>query len=510
MKEKTEKTKKDKREELSHLSEKALLNIGAAYIRVSDERQDEYSPDSQLKKIRESAARDGYYIPDEYVFYDDGISGKSTKKRDDFNRMIAIAKEKTRPFDRIYVWKFSRFARNQEESLVYKNLLLKRGVSVVSVSQSIPEGPFGSLIERIIEWMDEFYLINLGEEVTRGMTEKATRGEPTCAPPYGYMMKEGKYYPDEESGAADIVREVFASYASGKKIREIAVSLGERGIRSKFGNMPDNRWIEYMLRNPCYIGKIRWSLEGARAVSKRDFDNANIMTVDGKHEPIIAMEIWDEVQKKLDYQKKAYPKYARREQNIDYMMKGLLRCHACGGSIGMAAAKSGRDKTPTLQCFNYSRGTCHISHSVTMPRIEAALLVSLKAHVQNGDFAILPKSIKKSAEAPVDYEKLLAAEERRLARAKEAYLAEIDTLEQYGKNKNEILNRIKTLKERMSEQIEATIDRAAFSQKVADVIALIEREEVEPSAKNEALRTVIEKIVYDKTTERLKVYFHEL
>ena len=83
--------------------ENNLLRIGAAYIRVSDERQDEYSPDSQLKKIREYAAKDGVTIPDEYVFYDDGISGKSVKKRDDFNRMIALAKEKTHPFDVIYV-----------------------------------------------------------------------------------------------------------------------------------------------------------------------------------------------------------------------------------------------------------------------------------------------------------------------------------------------------------------------------------------------------------------------
>jgi hypothetical protein len=71
-----------------------LLRIGAAYIRVSDERQDEYSPDSQLKKIREYAAKEGYQIPDDYVFYDDGISGKSTRKRGEFNLMIAAAKEK--------------------------------------------------------------------------------------------------------------------------------------------------------------------------------------------------------------------------------------------------------------------------------------------------------------------------------------------------------------------------------------------------------------------------------
>ena len=176
-----------------------LLRIGAAYIRVSDERPDEYSPDSQLKKIREYAAKEGYLIPDEYVFYDDGISGKSTKRRDDFNRMIAIAKEKTHPFDVIYVWKFSRFARNQEESMVYKNLLRKKGVTVVSVSEPIPEGHFGSLIERIIEWTDEYYLVNLGAEVMRGMTEKASRGEPTCAPPFCYIMNDGKYYTDQKS-----------------------------------------------------------------------------------------------------------------------------------------------------------------------------------------------------------------------------------------------------------------------------------------------------------------------
>ena len=156
------------------MSTEPLLKIAAAYIRVSDERQDEYSPDSQIKLARERAERDGYMIPDEYVFYDDGISGKSTKLRAEFNRMIAIAKEKDHPFDRIYVWKFSRFARNQEQSIVYKNLLRKTGVEVMSVSEPIPEGPFGDLIERIIEWMDEYYSINLGVEVTRGMTEKVT------------------------------------------------------------------------------------------------------------------------------------------------------------------------------------------------------------------------------------------------------------------------------------------------------------------------------------------------
>lgn len=492
------------------MNEEPLLRIGAAYIRVSDERQDEYSPDSQLKKIREYAGKEGYMIPDKFVFYDDGISGRSVKKRDDFKRMIGIAKEKTHPFDVIYVWKFSRFARNQEEAIVYKSLLAKNKVSVVSVSEPIQEGHFGALQERIIEWMDEFYSINLSGEVIRGMTEKASRGEPTCPPPYGYIMKDGKYYPDEESGKANIIREIFSLYSNGVRQREIAIILGERGVRTKFGNMPDNRWIDYILRNPCYIGKIRWSLEGARAVSKRDYTNDNIMTTDGHHEPLISMELWDNVQKLLDAQKKAYPKYAKRDQPIQYMLKGLLRCSSCEGTIAMASATSGKGRLRTMQCCNYSRGACHTSHSITMPKVEAALKEGLRKAVGAKQFTISPTAPKKSDPNLIDYDKLISVEERRLARAKEAYLAEIDTIEQYGQNKKEISARIEELIARRDKEIVKAIDIDVFTEKVMGVLDFIEREDVTETAKNEALHTIIEKIVYEKAKGNLAIYFHDL
>ena len=490
--------------------ESDLLKIGAAYIRVSDERQDEYSPDSQLKKIREYASKDGYIIPDEYVFYDDGISGKSVRKRDDFNRMIAIAKEKTHPFDVIYVWKFSRFARNQEESMVYKNLLRKKGVSVVSVSEPIPEGHFGSLIERIIEWTDEYYLVNLGAEVTRGMTEKVSRGEPVVPAPFGYKMGNKTYIPDVESGAADVVREIFQRYANGEKQREIAISLGERGVRTKQGNMPENRWVEYILRNACYIGKLRYTVDGIRAVSRKDYDNENIMVVDGNWKPLISTELWEQVQRMLDAQKKAYPKYAKRQQPIQYMLKGLVRCDSCDGPIAMASAVSGKSKVRTMQCCNYSRGRCHTSHSITMPRIETTFMEVLKNAVKEKQFAINPKTPKKSAPTMVDYDKLIAVEERRLARAKEAYLAEIDTIEQYKQNKKEITERIDDLKARRDKEISKEIDIDAFTNKVASIVEFIERDDITDEAKNEALHTIIEKIVYEKAKGNLAIYFHDI
>jgi DNA invertase Pin-like site-specific DNA recombinase len=489
--------------------EKDLLRIGAAYIRVSDERQDEYSPDSQLKKIREYAAKDGYMIPDEFVFYDDGISGRSVKKRDDFNRMIAIAKEKTHPFDAIFVWKFSRFARNQEESLVFKNLLRTKGVAVVSVSEPIPEGHFGSLIERIIEWMDEFYSVNLGAEVMRGMTEKASRGEPTCAPPFGYIMREGKYYPDEESGKADIVREVFTLYSNGTGQREIAMMLGDKGIRTRQGNTPENRWVDYMLHNDCYTGKIRYCTDGTKSVSKRHLDNENIMIVDGHHEPIISMELWEKVQKRLATQKQKYPKHAKRDQPIQYMLKGLVRCSSCGATL-ILGSTSGKAKIRCLQCHNYSRGACRTSHSITIPRIEAAVIDGIKQAVGAKQFTIAPTKPKKPDHTAVDFDKLIAVEERRLARARDAYLAEIDTIEQYGQNKNEITARIEDLKARRDKDTEKEIDIDAFAEKVAGIVEFIERDDVSVTAKNDALRTIIEKIVFEKANDNLAIYFHDI
>lgn len=485
-----------------------LLKIGAAYIRVSDERQDEYSPDSQLKKIREYAAKEGYQIPDDYVFYDDGISGKSTRKRDEFNQMIAIAKEKDHPFDKIYVWKFSRFARNQEESLVYKNLLRKKDVAVVSVSEPLPEGPYGALIERIIEWMDEFYLINLGSEVKRGMTEKASRGEPTCAPPFGYVMRDGFYYPDEESGAADAVREIFHRYADGEGMREIAVALGARGVRTRYGNLPDNRWIEYVLNNPCYIGYIRWSRDGVRAVSKRDYDNDNIMIVQGHHEPLIDRSLWDEVHIRLEAQKKLYPAYARREQPIEHMLKGLVRCSSCGSTLA-AGGRSGKSRTPCLQCCNYAKGSCKVSHCITIPRIESAVIDGMRQAVGSQSFSVIPRKPQQTEHKGVDYDKLIALEERRLERAKAAYLAGVDTIEQYAAFKSEITNKIAELTAmRERDNAPQSLDVAAYAAKVTKVLEIITAEGIAPAAKNEALRTVVEKIVYNKPEERVEIYFH--
>lgn len=478
------------------------LKVAAAYIRVSDERQDEYSPESQLKLIQKYAKDHEYIVPDEYIFYDDGISAKSVKKRKEFNRMIALAKSDEKPFSAIFVWKFSRFARNQEESIVYKSLLKKKGISVVSVSEPIADEVFGSLIERIIEWMDEYYLIRLSGEVKRGMIEKAGRGEPVSIPPFGYDLKNKKLLPNAD---APYVSDIFNAYLNGAGQREIARNLALKGIKTRRGNAPDNRFVDYILNNPVYIGKIRWSTDG-KAASKRDYSNENIMIVDGEHEPIIDLDLWNKVQERLQETKRLYGRYQRREQPVQFMLKGLVRCSSCGATLVMQSTAC-----MSMQCHNYARGTCGVSHSLSINKANKAVVSALEQAVNDLSFTVEPASIPKESTSSIDYDKLIKSEEVKLQKIKEAYLSGVDSLEEYKQNKatvQETISRLKEEKESKQSTEPASIDKRIFAKKVLNVLEFIKSPDVTEQAKNEALRSIISRIIYVKPENRLDIIFY--
>jgi hypothetical protein len=283
--------------------------------------------------------------------------------------------------------------------------------------------------------------------------------------------------------------------------------LSDRGVRTKNGKNIEKRFIDYMLHNPCYIGKIRLCLDGTRSVSNGHLDNENLRIAEGLHEPIISMDLWDKAQKRLEEQKRAYPKHAKREQPINHMLKGLIRCGSCGGTLAISGAKG---KVRYLQCCNYSRASCYTSHSIAITRAESTFLDGLKTAVSKRDFRIVPNKPKQNDANAIDFDRLIAVEERRLARAKEAYLAGIDTIEQYAKNKKEITERIDDLKARKDKDVEKEINIDVFAEKVAGIVEFIEREDVTVSAKNEALHTIIEKIVFEKAKGNLAIYFHDI
>lgn len=475
------------------------FKIAAAYIRVSTDDQTEYSPDSQLKAIREYAKRNGYIVPDEYVYQDDGISGKSASKRPAFRLMIAAAKAGSAPpFDAIIVWKYSRFSRNQEEAIVYKNLLRKLGVDVLSISEPSNDSPFSSLIERIIEWMDQYYLINLAEEVRRGMREKATRGECMGTAPFGYTVKDKSFVPNEH---ADTVRYLFERYASGAGCRELAMELGAKGVRTRRGNVPDNRWVQYILGNPTYIGKIRWSTEGHANYSRANYDSSNVLVSDGQHPPIIGNDLWDRVQARLA-QRDTEPKNVNAKKPNVYMLKGLIRCGSCGATLTNATASG-------MQCHKYARGTCYVSHYLSVAKANKAVIEYLEQIVAGSAFHFSPAPAPKT-KITRDWDALIRAEEKKLSRARSALLEGVFTTEEYRDTKAEIeatLSRLRVGADAEADTQPETPDPALYRAKTAGVLEIIKSADAGETAKNKALRSIIDKIVYNKPEGTFDFYF---
>lgn len=477
------------------------MQTAAAYLRVSTEKQDEYSLDSQLRLIRDYAARSELIVPDEFVFIDDGISGRSAEKRPAFQKMIGYAKDPERPFSTILVWKFSRFARNQEESIVYKSMLARSGVEVVSISEPLAEGPFGSLIERILEWMDEFYSIRLSGEVRRGMTEKVSRGEVVTVPSFGYDIQNKTYVPNAD---AETVRRIFRDYLSGVGMATIARQLGLEGVRTRRGNPPDNRFIDYVLNNPVYIGKIRWSRDG-KSCYQRGGDTSNSYLTNGRFEPLVSAELWDAVQARLEREKAGRVRYARREQPVEWMLKGLVRCEACGSTLVYQALNC-----PSMQCHKYARGQCGTSHALSIAKANRQVLAALEFCVENLVFPVAPPPAEPAPPVP-DYARRIAAERAKLRRIQEAYEAEVYTLEEFAARKKIVTDALEQLQAEAAERSaagERGVDPAVFRARVVDVLDILRSPDATEAEKNAALRSVVSYIVYDKPHQRLNLYFY--
>ncbi len=258
----------------------------AVYIRVSTEEQAEYSPESQLREVERYAKRLSYRIAPEHIFRDVGISGRKARNRPAFVEMLRVAGEKPRPFDVILVWKFSRFSRSRSDSIFYKSKLKKLGIRVISVAEPLLEDPTSVLMEAMLEAMDEYYSINLGQEVRRGMNEKYRRGGVVSIPPFGYAVVDGAYV--TVAREAECVQYLFREALGGATLRSLAEWLNAQGIHTHRGGQFHAREVGYLLRNPFYMGYVRRNTE----------------LVPG-HQPIlIDKEKFVEVQKKLRPKKK--------------------------------------------------------------------------------------------------------------------------------------------------------------------------------------------------------------
>lgn len=475
--------------------------FGAAYIRVSTDDQVELSPESQLEEIRKYAQREGILLLEDQIYIDAGISGKKAERRPEFMRMIAAAKSPNCPFSVILLWKYSRFARNQEESIFYKSILRSKcGIDVVSVTEPLIAGPFGSLIERIIEWMDEFYSIRLSQEVKRSMRVNAERGKLQATASFGYRAKDGKLIPDEKE--AVYVRRIFDSFLSGKGIYVIARELNAMGIRTHRGNPFENRTVEYILRNPVYTGKLRWNPAGR---TRRDFFNENIILADGGHEPLVSEETWNAAQRQLDAVKAQWGYKARPASELKGWTSGIVRCAACGATLIFV-------QPHYYKCNNYARGRCKHSQHIRAEALEEAIITRLTKDTSSTS-PLAYNITYTNAGGGHELARLEATVKQlrvKRGRLQEAYLAGVLDLKEFSSAKTDIESSISKAEAELDElqtRSDTAIVENQLQTAITQALATLQSPDASLEEKNSAARSVIENCTFDKENSLLTITY---
>lgn len=297
------------------------------YARYSSDKQRDESIEGQIRECRAFAEREGIIITN--IYTDKALSAR-TDNRPEFLQMIEDSKKHL--FDYVLVYQLDRFSRSREDSAVYKAILKKNGVKVVSAKENITNDPAGIILESVLEGMAEYYSAELSQKVRRGMTDNALQGKVNGTPtPLGYDKTEDKHLIINEREAR-IVRTIFDLYIKGHSIPSICSHLDSKGYLSKHGSKFSYAVVRRILSNEKYIGTMRW----------------NDIVIENAIPSIISKEIFYKVQHEKGHRIKK--KGARSEF---YNLCGKLYCGKCGGHYtGNTATSHTGTKHHYYSCTN--------------------------------------------------------------------------------------------------------------------------------------------------------------
>ena len=357
----------------------------ALYVRCSADKQAEkdLSIPAQLDACRAAAAQRGWEVVAEFV---DEAESARTDNRPAFRDMLAAAREKPLPFQYILVWKFSRFSRNREHSVLHERQLERRGVRVVSLNEPVDDTPAGRMLEGILEAVDEFYSANLAQDIERGMRKNASNGYRNGGPaPVGYRrVRTGTenaprivLEPDPEW--APVVQRMFSLALAGEGVTAIAAALSDQ--TNPRGKPWTKTRIHGILHNEVYTGTTVWGKTRSKGQAHRDVEPVR---VEDTHEPLVSREDFERVAKLLAARdpRKTSPNILRGQ----YLLSGLLYCARCGAPFIGHAAKGGRNHY--YGCQTKLKQGAKACSAKLLPRgsAERAVIDTLRAEVLTPDY----------------------------------------------------------------------------------------------------------------------------
>ncbi len=366
----------------------------AIYCRLSEEDRNKLQATDDSESIRNQKTmllnfmmEKGWELYD--IYSDDDYTG-ADRNRPEFNRLLKDAE--SRKFDIILCKTQSRFTRELELVEKYIHGLFPIwGIRFVSVVDNADTDNKGNKKARQINGLiNEWYLEDLSENIKQVFDTKRQQGIHIGAfALYGYKKdpeKKGHLIIDEE--AAAVVREVFTLFAQGYGKTAIARMLNDRGIpnpteykrlkglRYQQPKMQNSTLWKYfaisdMLVNQIYIGNMVQGKYGSvsyKTKKNKPRPKSEWYIVEGTHEPIIDMELWNQVQSMVAQRAKPFI-----TGEIGIFAK-KVRCMNCGYT--MRSSKN-HDKH-YLQCSNrhVAKDAC-IGSFISVDKLEQAVLNEL-------------------------------------------------------------------------------------------------------------------------------------
>ncbi len=302
----------------------------AAYCRVSTDKDDQVnSLASQNQYFSEYInAHEDWILKG--IYYDEGISGTQTKKRNGFNAMIDEALRGG--IDLILTKEVSRFARNTVDTLSYTRKLKEAGVGVMFTIDNIDTRDCdGELRLTLMASIAQEESRKTSERVKWGQKRRMEQGVVFGRDLLGYYVKDGKLYINEEEAA--IVRAIFHKYTNeGKGTYVIARELEADGIRPKRVKRWSNTVILRVLRNEKYVGdlcqKKTFTPDYLTHAKKYNRGEEDMVYLYNHHEPIISRDLWNRTQAEL--QRRSPSSEQRMKHSNRYWCSGKLYCGRCG------------------------------------------------------------------------------------------------------------------------------------------------------------------------------------
>lgn len=478
------------------------IRIAAAYIRVSTEEQTEFSPAAQLRELRDYAAANHMILDEDHVYADEGISGRRADKRPAFQQMISDAKSKSHPFDVVLVHKFDRFARNREDSVVYKGILKRYGVEVISIKEPLFDGPYAGVMEGLYESLAEAYSKNLGQEVRKGMTERALEGKRNISPPFGYCLDKNRRMVPDPVEAPAVIR-IFNDFVSGDGYYKISRWLNAHGYLTHRKHMFDSRVVEYIISNPIYKGYYRWN---ASHHTGRKFDDPDTIIVKSCHDPIVSDELWDAAQKRRASIKAVYKCYGKPSENRHHWMCGIVRCASCGATLVFA-------RPHYLICCNYSHGKCMTSQHISIELLEEAFLSRLRADLSPGSDPAFHLVDTVSGSQEAEDRRRIENIHKKIDRLTAAYLAEAMDLDDYKKFKADLEAEEVSLKDKLASDKKKTAPKkaaATLRTRISQTLSILYDPDATTAEKYNSANSIIEKAIFDKSSMTLTITYRLL